>query len=98
MASCTGLPSPGRSRIFATSPSAQCTLTGSDVAYRVYTYDRGRTVYVAEGLAGYDSALALGLRTIVADQILPGEIAIASTEAGDPTAFARVQAGIAQSR
>ena len=71
----------------------QCMLADSEVAYRVYTHDRGRTVYVAEGLAGYDSALALGLRTIVADRILPGEIAIASTEAGDPAAFARVQAG-----
>ena len=71
----------------------QCMLADSDVAYRVYSHDRGRTVYVAEGLAGYDSALALGLRTIVADQILPGEIAIAATEAGDPAAFARVQAG-----
>jgi CHAT domain-containing protein len=71
----------------------QCTLAGSEVAYRVYSYNRGRTVYVAEGLAGYDSALALGLRTVVADRILPGEIAIAATEAGDPAAFARVQAG-----
>lgn len=71
----------------------RCTLAGSEVAYRVYAHDKGRTVYVAEGLAGYDSALALGLRTIVADRILPGEIAIASTETGDPAAFARVQAG-----
>ena len=71
----------------------QCKLADSEVAYRVYSYDRGRTVYVAEGLAGYDSALALGLRTIVADRILPGEIVIAATEVGDPAAFARVQAG-----
>jgi CHAT domain-containing protein len=71
----------------------RCTLADSQVGYRVYSHDHGRTVYVAEGLAGYDSALALGLRTIVADRILPGEIAIASTEAGDPSAFARVQAG-----
>lgn len=72
---------------------AQCKLAGSEVAYRVYALDRGKTVYVAEGLAGYDSALTLGLRTIVADRIIPGEIAIAATEAGDPAAFARVQAG-----
>jgi CHAT domain-containing protein len=71
----------------------QCRLGEANVAYRVYTHDKGRTVYVAEGLAGYDSALTLGLRTIVADRLLPGEIAIASTEAGDPAAFARVQAG-----
>ena len=72
---------------------SQCTLSGADVAYRVYAHDGGRTVYVAEGLAGYDSALTLGLRTIVADRIVPGEIEIAQTDAGDPAAFARVQAG-----
>ncbi|HEY0446632.1 MAG TPA: CHAT domain-containing protein [Allosphingosinicella sp.] len=72
---------------------AQCRLSDAEVAYRVYSFEKGKTVYVAEGLAGYDSALTLGLRTIVADRILPGEIAIASTEAGDPAAFARVQAG-----
>jgi tetratricopeptide (TPR) repeat protein len=71
----------------------QCRLGDANVAYRVYAVDKGRTVYVTEGLAGYDSALTLGLRTIIADRILPGEIAIASTEAGDPAAFARVQAG-----
>ncbi len=41
---------------------AQCTLTAEQIGYRVYAYARGRTVYVAEGLEGYDSALRLGLR------------------------------------
>ena len=70
----------------------QCEM-GEGVAYRVYSVTRGRTVYVAEGLAGYDSAITLALRSVVADRILPGEITIAATEAGDPAAFARVQAG-----
>jgi CHAT domain-containing protein len=90
---CTGAPETRPLEELRAVTVAQCTLSDSQVAYRVYSHDRGRTVYVAEGLAGYDSALALGLRTIVADRILPGEIAIASTEAGDPAAFARVQAG-----
>ena len=51
------------------------------------------TVYVAEGLAGYDSALRLGLRSLVADREVEGEVSIATTGAGDPAAFARVQAG-----
>ncbi len=71
----------------------QCSLTDAKVGYRVYTLAKRRTVYVAEGLAGYDSAITLALRSIVADRALPGEIVIADTEAGDPTAFARVQAG-----
>ena len=73
--------------------SAACKLNDVDVPYRVYTYTRGKTVYVAEGLDGYDPALQLGLRTIVADRFIPGEIAVATTAAGDRAAFARAQAG-----
>ena len=51
------------------------------------------TLYVAEGLAGYDSALRLGLRSLVADREVDGEVSIATTGAGDPAAFARAQAG-----
>ena len=72
---------------------AECRLNDADVRYLVYAHERGRTLYVAEGLAGYDSALRLGLRTIVADRMVPGEVEIASTGVGDPVAFARVQAG-----
>lgn len=70
-----------------------CLLATAQVAYRVYSQTRGDTLYVAEGLTGYDSALQLALRTIVVDRILPGELAIATTLMGDASAFARVQAG-----
>jgi CHAT domain-containing protein len=70
-----------------------CRLEGADVGYRAYSYRRGNTVWVAEGLAGYDDALKLGLRTIVADRIVPGKIEVATTSVNDPVAFARVQAG-----
>jgi CHAT domain-containing protein len=70
-----------------------CTLKGADVTYRAYQLRRGRMLYAAQGLAGYDSALQLGLRSLVADQQVKGEISIATTGAGDPAAFARVQAG-----
>src|SRR4051812_19144775 len=71
----------------------ECKLNNADVGYRVYQVRKGRLFYAAEGLAGYDSALQLGLRSIVADQPAKGEISIATTGAGDPAAFARVQAG-----
>ncbi len=71
----------------------QCKLVDAEVGYRVITVDRGNTIWVAEGLAGYDSALRLGLRTIIADQFLPGQITVAVTSVDDPVAFARVQAG-----
>ena len=70
-----------------------CKLKDADVGYRVYHYRTGKLLYSAEGLTGYDSALQLGLRSLVADQPVKGEISIATTGAGDPAAFARVQAG-----
>ncbi len=69
-----------------------CTIEGG-LPYRVYSWRRGNTLFVAEGLAGYDSALRIGLRTLVADRPVPGEVEVAVTEAGDPAAFARAQAG-----
>jgi len=70
-----------------------CRLSAADVAYRVYLRRAGRTLYAAEGLGGYDSALRLALRSLVADREAEGEVSIATTGAGDPAAFARVQAG-----
>ena len=72
---------------------ASCTMKDLNVGYRVYSLRAKNRLYVAEGLAGYDSALRLGLRTIVADRQVPGEISVATTEAGDAASFARVQAG-----
>src|SRR4249919_407719 len=70
-----------------------CKLKDADVVYRAYQLRRGKLLYAAEGLAGYDSALQLGLKSLVADQPVAGEISIATTGLGDPAAFARVQAG-----
>jgi CHAT domain-containing protein len=69
-----------------------CTLEGG-LAQRTYSWVRGNSLFVAEGLAGYDSALRLGLRSLVADAPVAGDVEVAVTEAGDPAAFARVQAG-----
>jgi CHAT domain-containing protein len=70
-----------------------CRLAAADVAWRVYLRPAGRTLYVAEGFAGYDSALRLALRSVIADRELPGEVSVATTGAGDAAAFARIQAG-----
>jgi CHAT domain-containing protein len=70
-----------------------CKMKDADVGYRVYELKRGKLLYAAEGLAGYDSALQLALRSLVADQPIKGEVSIATTGVGDPAAFARVQAG-----
>lgn len=63
------------------------------LGYDVLRTAKGHMLYVAEGLAGYRSALELGLRTIVADRIVSGPITISTTDVGDAASFARAQAG-----
>ncbi|HUG46457.1 MAG TPA: CHAT domain-containing protein, partial [Sphingomicrobium sp.] len=70
-----------------------CKLVEADVAYRAYEYSQRGYLFSAEGLTGYDSALRLGLRSIVEDRPVEGEVSIATTGIGDPGAFARIQAG-----
>ncbi|HEX8058651.1 MAG TPA: tetratricopeptide repeat protein, partial [Novosphingobium sp.] len=70
-----------------------CRLDESNVGYKIYRIRIGKVTYAAQGLAGYDSALELGLRTIVADRVVDGEVRVATTGLADPVAFARVQAG-----
>lgn len=92
---------PGR-RCDADAAAEVPSLTGARMAtcedeaklrYHSYTLVRGGTLYVADGLAGYDSALKLGLASLVTDRPVQGEVQVAVTAAGDPAAFARVQAG-----
>lgn len=71
----------------------ECVDPSNQLAYKVYALKKGNTTYVVLGLGGYDSALQLALRTVVADKIVKGEVQVATTSAGDPAAFARVQAG-----
>ena len=76
-----------------TLSTVQCKLMSAAVGYKIYTRSKGDITWVAEGLSGYDSALKLGLRTIVADRAIAGKVSIATTSIEDPVAFARVQAG-----
>jgi CHAT domain-containing protein len=88
-----GAPSAGSVPGLSDVQVIECKMKDADVGYRVYQLRKGRLLYSAEGLAGYDSAIQLGLRSLVADAPVKGEISIATTGAGDPAAFARVQAG-----
>jgi CHAT domain-containing protein len=71
----------------------ECKLVDADVDYRVVEFAKGNSLFVAEGLTGYDSALQLGLRSVIADRPVPGEVSIATTGVGNAAEFARVQAG-----
>jgi CHAT domain-containing protein len=73
--------------------SQQCRLSDAPVGYRILSTARGNITWVAEGLSGYDSALKLGLRTVIADRTVPGMVSVATTSVDDPVAFAKVQAG-----
>ena len=88
-----GAPRQGTVQDIGTVDIIDCKMTDADVAYRVYQFKRGAQYFSAEGLAGYDSALELALRSVVADKPVDGEVSIATTGAGDPASFARVQAG-----
>ena len=55
-----------------TVETISCKLKDADVGYKVYQLRKGRLFYAVEGLAGYDSALVLGLRSLVADQPVKG--------------------------
>jgi CHAT domain-containing protein len=90
---CDATPSRIRLEDVGTVSKWDCGLRAAPVGYSVYSHADDGTLYVAEGLAGYDSALQLGLRTIFTDTMLPGELSIATTGMGDEAAFARVQAG-----
>jgi CHAT domain-containing protein len=91
-ASC-GAPHSGTVKEIGAVEIIECKLNDADVGYRVYQLRKGKTFYAAEGLAGYDTAVQLALRSLVADQPVKGEISIATTGLGDPASFARVQAG-----
>ena len=73
---------------------AQCAGSDDGVPRLVLSVERGGVLYVAEGLGSYESALALGLQSLVLDRPVPGEVVATTTGLSDPTALARVQAGI----
>ena len=60
--------------------------------YSVASLAKGRTTYVVEGFAAYQSALSLAVNSIVADRALPGEVSVATTSISDSEAYARIQA------
>ena len=73
--------------------SMTCRDEAAKLDYRRYAIARGKTSYLAEGLAGYDPALRLALASVVSDRAQKGEVRVAVTEVSDAAAFARTQAG-----
>lgn len=54
----------------------------SGAAYRSYEVKSGRGTWSVTGLAAFDSALQLALRSLVADRVLPGVVAAVSLGTG----------------
>jgi len=69
-----------------------CQLSDETVSYSIYQGQRGNDIYVAEGLAAYDSATLLALKSVANNELATGTIDVATTSVADPLAFARVQA------
>ena len=66
--------------------------SGGAGVYRILIVERGKTVYVAQGLNAYASALDLGLRTVMLGRTVEGKVDIASVSGSGGAAFARAQA------
>ena len=78
-----------------------CRLDTAAIPYAVYAVARGGRLYVAEGLAGYDDALRLALRSLVADRVVTGTIGATVTAAvgtPPPSPARRPAASIRRSR
>jgi CHAT domain-containing protein len=71
---------------------ALCTLDAMKIDYKVYRVDVGKVSYFAQGFSNYDTALTLGLKTIIADKIALGQVTVATTGTDDMNNFARLQA------
>lgn len=71
---------------------SECHLSAEPVAYSLFLGRQDGVSFIAEGLAAYDSATLLALKSILNDSIAEGKIDVASTSVEDPFAFARVQA------
>ncbi len=69
-----------------------CTWRDGGIGYSVVQANRGKVTYFAEGFSVYDSALELALKSVMADKIVDGPIAVATTSVDDSAAFARIQA------
>ena len=82
----------GETAPLAGATRRECTDPAEGLSHVIYRLASGKDVYASEGLAAYESVVVLGLRTLVADKPVPGEISVATTGAGDPAALARLQA------
>jgi CHAT domain-containing protein len=71
-----------------------CAAGADGVERLVLSVERGGVLYAAEGLLGYEAALSLGVQSLLADREVPGEVLVTTTGISDPTALARVQAGV----
>lgn len=75
----------------ANTSSFACTAPDG-LSRAVITGQSGAMTYVGSGIAIYGDALRLGLTSLATGQMVPGEVNIPLTEAGDAAAFARAQA------
>ncbi|GGB95360.1 CHAT domain-containing protein [Novosphingobium endophyticum] len=69
-----------------------CTGVKSGLPWRVYMRRTDRGDVAVEGLAAYDDALRLTVRSLVADRVVDGPISIANLGSGDTLSLVRARA------
>lgn len=86
---------PARSEAIASLGQVEardCRSSASGLEWRSYARRSGKALYVATGIAAYDSALRLALASLIADRIIAGEVTAASLGGNDPLALYRAKA------
>ena len=78
-------------RRLSRASSNDCRLLNGGATYEVISAAVGKRRYVAEGLAGYDNALRVGLRSLLADREIDEAVSIPST-ASESAELARIRA------
>lgn len=71
-----------------------CLSAGSGAAMRFYAANIGNRSYRVQGFEGYDSALRLVLRSLIADRVVAGEVAVVSLGAGGEMALGEAKAAV----
>ncbi len=87
-----GAPKPTTLAGIGNGTIADCRLVANGLPYRITRIKRGRFTYVVQGLAAYQTAFDLALRSVMTNRIVPGTVSIATLGDSDSASFARLRA------
>ena len=74
--------------------ASNCRVRETGREWRIYSRKRGETLYIVEGLGGYDSALRLAMANLIADKELPGNVQVANLGSNETAGLYRARVGV----